>query len=172
MEAARIPSCVQAALLDLARSQKLQGRFYWPYIPGMPENPGQHYVRPTKVELPNDAAAIRGSGTGVEAGRSRHTGCTSQDYQATQRAFNLCWLCNKIGHWICECEEPHTACRGPYCQVRRDHLGFHHQGCPFPKRQVGKRGAGKRKREVDDKFTDRPQDGEDMSIDPVASQYE
>jgi hypothetical protein len=45
MEAAHILTCVQATLLDLMHSRQLQGQFYWPYIPGMPKNPRQHYDR-------------------------------------------------------------------------------------------------------------------------------
>jgi hypothetical protein len=44
MEAANIPARTQAALFDLACSCKLQGRFYWPHIPGILENPRQHYL--------------------------------------------------------------------------------------------------------------------------------
>jgi hypothetical protein len=43
MEATHILTCVQATLLDLVCLRQLQGRFYWPYISRMPENPRWHY---------------------------------------------------------------------------------------------------------------------------------
>jgi hypothetical protein len=43
MEAAHIPTHVQATLLNLTCLRQLQGQFYWPYIPSMPENPRRHH---------------------------------------------------------------------------------------------------------------------------------
>jgi hypothetical protein len=96
---------------------------------------------------------------------SSHRVGAMQAYRAEQRTFNLCRLCDKTGHWIRECKEPHTACYGPYCQVCRDHPGFYRQACLFPKRQVGKRGTGKCKHEADTTAEEGPAGGEKMAVD-------
>ncbi len=45
MEAARIHSCAWLALIELCRNHELQGRFYWPEMPRVLEDPSHHYTR-------------------------------------------------------------------------------------------------------------------------------
>lgn len=145
MEDARLHSRTQAALIELAHARELKGRHYWPYIPGVLEDPGRHDVR----ELRTASTDVKNEGTSQSddscPGGVKTKGCISPNYRAIQRTYNVCRLCGEMGHWIRECETPHVACRGPFCQLRRDHAGFYLSDCAFPRRQVGRRGKGKRK---------------------------
>ena len=84
-------------------------------------------------------------------------GCVSPSYWAMQRAFNVCLLCEKMGHWIQECEEPHKACCRPFHQLQHDHPSFYMQECPFPQHQIGKRGGGKQKHDTSTEYPNKNQ---------------
>ena len=90
MEAARLPSCIQAALVDLAKVHELKGRYYWLFIPRVPENPnhvhhGSFSTLSTENQQgsnpPHKISAINNLGK---------WGCMSSMYKAAQRAYNLC----------------------------------------------------------------------------------
>jgi hypothetical protein len=147
MVAARLRSRTQAALENLAYGCELQGRFYCPPLPGLVENPRRYYDRPLPIAQTITEQGIElGREKESDGGFKRH-GCASHDYRAMQCAINVCRLCGNPSHWIRECEQPHNGCRGPYCELRRDHPMFDFQRCVFQKRQVGQRGTGKRKRD-------------------------
>lgn len=176
MEAARASSRVQFALTDLARMRQLRGRFYWPDIPGMPEDPNRHYTRAPGERTARDEYEEDRLREGVVDNPAGRLGCISADYRATQQAYNVCRLCERTGHWIKDCEEPHTACAPPYCDLRSDHPHFHMQECRFPRRPMGKRGSGKRKREGADegpnKIRDQKNVAEAMIVDDASSLFE
>jgi len=49
--------------MDLAHARELQGRFYWPNLPGMLENPRHHYF---KALLTAQIITVHGVETGRE----------------------------------------------------------------------------------------------------------
>jgi hypothetical protein len=112
MEGARIHSCAQLVLVELGHNCKLRGRFYWPDIPGVLEDPSRHYVRTHDEDAEGMVKAHVWEGQAVPPS-SR--GCISPQYRAMQKAFNVCRLCKEVGHWIRECEQPYKGCRGPHC---------------------------------------------------------
>src|SRR5216683_3996784 len=154
MEKARVRARIQQELSELVQNRELRGKLYWPGLLGIPEHPNRHYL---PLLLSTYTVTNQNTNTG-EAGsgakRPQCRGCTSSEYRATQRVYNVCRLCQKRGHWLRECKEPHSACKGPYCQLRKGHPSFDKQDCRFPKRQMGQRGLGKCKCEED---SDAPQ---------------
>jgi hypothetical protein len=143
MEATCIKSRTHLALQELIRTHHLRGKFYWPEIPGVPENPDRHYFQVERAQQKGSGSNVPSAGSRKGSDSADRLGCVSPSYQAMQRAFNVCWLCEKAGHWIWECEEPHKACCRPFCQLWHDHPSFYMHECPFPWHQIGKWGGGK-----------------------------
>jgi len=155
-KAAWVKSCTHVALMELIRMWCLWGKFYWPKLSGVPENPNHHYFRAVWVAQNNTDPSSQPD-EGAEHSVLDSLGCMSLSYQATQWAFNICRLCDGIGHWIRKCEEPHNACWGPFCWLRCDHPGFYFHKCQFLQQQIGKRGNGKCKQSIMAKSTDKVQ---------------
>lgn len=159
LEKAHVRSRVQKALQSLVQSGELRGGMYWPDMPEIPEGSD-------KIQLPVEFEEHLRQEDEKEF---RRKGCATPEYRATQRVYNLCRLCQKRGHWMRECEEPHTSCRGPHCLLKKGHAGFDKQLCRFPRRQVGQRGLNKRKRD-DSEEIEIPQKrraGEDPELDMI-----
>jgi len=137
-------SHVQNILLELTCSQELRGRFYWPGIPSQLEHPNWHYI-PSLCDA--HTVAIKGfasAKTMPENGNKNKDEVLTRG-RAIQCISNVCKYYGEDGYWQKEYEEPHRNCKGPHCQLQRDHINFNTWPCPFPKRHVGQRGKGKHK---------------------------
>ncbi len=146
MEGAWMCSRVQNILLELTHSWELWGRFYWPRIPSLLKHPNQHYILSLCDACTITVEGLVTAKVALEDGKENTDDVFTRG-QAVQHAGNVCKYCGKDGHWQKECKEPHNNCKGPHCQLWRDHANFNMWPCAFLKRQVGQRGKGKCKHE-------------------------
>jgi hypothetical protein len=77
MEDTKVRSRVHIAILELMQTRRLCGKFYWPEIPGIPENPDRHYFR---MVWGIQTATDESGNEQTEAGPSDYLGCLSPDY--------------------------------------------------------------------------------------------
>jgi hypothetical protein len=80
MEAARIRSRAQLVLVELYCTRELRGRFYWPDMPGVPEDLGRHYNRMWREDEGSADVHRWGGSTATPSS----CGCISPQYRATQ----------------------------------------------------------------------------------------
>jgi hypothetical protein len=118
---------VHQAVIQLANSRVVGGRFYWQGLPGIREHPNRLTFPPHRRE--NDLA---------------REACIPLDYRAallksakdagmtTRRRTNLCKWCGITGHFFKDCPTPHAKCYGK-CYVRTDHVHYEPQLCGLEK---------------------------------------